>query len=162
MNDDTRDRPIATRAEFQAALREVFADLARTGCREVWLCDSDFAEWPLNEREVVEHLTQWAYAHRKLTVIARHFNTVAQRHPRWVAWRRQWSHVVECLACEDEETPVPTVLLAGGLSVVRLADPLRYRGVLSFHASELQQQRELIDAVSQRAVPSFPATVTGL
>lgn len=159
---DTPDRSIATRADFHAALREAFAGIARTGCREVWLCDGDFADWPLNEREVVEHLTQWAHAHRKLTVIARHFDEVGRRHPRWVAWRRQWSHVVECLACEDAETPVPTALLAGGLLVVRLADPLRHRGLVSHDASELQQQRELIDAVLQRAVPSFPATVTGL
>lgn len=159
---DAPDRLITTRAEFQASLREAFTEMARAGCREVWLCDDDFADWPLNDREVVEHLTQWAYAHRKLTVIARHFDEVARRHPRWVAWRRQWSHVVECLACEDAGTTMPTVLLAGGLLVVRLADPLRYRGLVSHEANELQQQRELIDVVSQRAVPSFPATVTGL
>ena len=159
---DTANCLIARRAEFQASLREAFTEMARVGCREVWMCDDDFADWPLNDREVVEHLTQWAYAHRKLTVIARHFNEVARRHPRWVAWRRQWSHVVECLSCEDAGTTMPTVLLAGGLLVVRLTDPLRHRGLVSREASELQQQRELIDVVSQRAVPSFPATVTGL
>jgi hypothetical protein len=63
---------------------------------------------------------------------------------------------------EDAGTTMPTLLLAGGLLVVRLADPLRHRGLVSHEANELQQQRELIDVVSQRAVPSFPATVTGL
>lgn len=156
-------RAIATRADFHQALREAFAEMARTGCREAWLCDEDFADWPLNDREVVDQLSQWAYAHRKLTVIARHFDDVARSHPRWVAWRRQWSHVVDCVACRDEEaTQLPTVLLAGGLVVVRLADPLRHRGLISNEAVELQQQRELLDAVLQRAVPSFPATVLGL
>ncbi len=161
--NDAPYRPIATRAEFQAALRDALGDMARTGCREAWWCDKDFAGWPLNEREVIEHLTRWAHAHRKLTLIARHFDEVALRHPRWVAWRRQWSHVVECLAFEDSEAAeVPTVLLANGLVTVRLADPLRYRGLMSREAGELQQQRELVDALSQRAVPSFPATVIGL
>ncbi len=71
--------------------------------------------------------------------------------------------MVDCVACQDvEATQLPTVLLAGGLVVVRLADPLRHRGLISNEAVELQQQRELLDAVLQRAVPSFPATVLGL
>src|SRR5512144_1979929 len=72
-------RIITTRNEFHDALREAFAAMASSGCREVWLCDDDFADWPLNEPEVVEHLSAWALPHRKLTVLARTFEEVTRR-----------------------------------------------------------------------------------
>ena len=96
-------RLITTRNEFHQALRDGFAEIASVGCREVWICDDDFADWPLNERAVVESLTQWAQSHRKLTVIARTFEEFPLRHARWVEWRRDWSHVVECRALEEAE-----------------------------------------------------------
>ena len=87
---------ITSRAEFHGALRRAFEALRQQGAREVWLCDEDFADWPLGERAIVELLTQWAGSSRKLTLIARNFDEVARRHPRWVAWRRDWSHIVSC------------------------------------------------------------------
>ncbi|HEX6708605.1 MAG TPA: hypothetical protein VF169_27965 [Albitalea sp.] len=155
--------PISTREEFHDALRDALAEMARTGCREAWLCDEDFADWPLNERAVIDHLQQWAQSHRRLVVVARHFDEVVRRHARWVEWRRQWSHIVECRAFEEaEQGQIPTLLLAGGLVVVRLFDPLHHRGTRSHDAGDLLRNRELIDAVSQRSVESFPPTILGL
>jgi len=156
-------RTLSTRVEFHDALREAFSDMAQAGCRDAWLCDEDFADWPLNEPAVIELLTGWAMAHRKLTVIARSFDEIVRRHPRFVTWRRQWSHIVECRAFEEAEAgKIPTLLLASGRIVVRLQDPQRYRGVVSREASDLLRNRELIDAVSQRSVESFSATLLGL
>ena len=156
-------RPITTRVEFHDALREAVQALADEGAREVWISDEDFADWPLNERAVIEQLTRWAQAHRKLTVIARHYDEVVRRHPRWVEWRRQWSHVVECRAFEDAEAgQIPTLLLAPSKMVVHLADPQRHRGSVSREAGDLLRHRETIDAVSQRSVESFPPTLLGL
>jgi len=159
----SENRPIATRQEFHDALRDALAEMARIGCREAFLCDEDFADWPLNERAVIEHLQQWAQSHRRLVVIARHFDEVVRRHARWVEWRRQWSHIVECRAFEDAEVgQIPTLLLGAGLVAVRLFDPQRHRGGLSHEPGDLLRQRELIDAVSQRSVESFPPTLLGL
>src|SRR5256885_16067665 len=101
MSDTTHgetQRAIATRTEFHDALREAFAEIAQVGCREAWLCDEDFADWPLNERAVIELLTHWAAAHRMSTVIARVYAVVVLRLPRSVQWRPQWSHDVQCAA----------------------------------------------------------------
>jgi len=156
-------RLITTRLGFHDALRDAFAEMASGGCREAWISDETFADWPLNERAVIERLTQWAQSHRKLVVVARNYDEVLRRHARWVDWRRQWSHVVECRAFEDAESDeIPTLLLGAGLVVVRLFDPVHYRGSVSHDAAELQQQRELIDALSQRSVLSFPSTTLGL
>jgi hypothetical protein len=158
-----RRRLLTTRLEFHDALHEALAEMASTGCRDVWMSDEDFADWPLNAPRVIDALTGWAQSHRKLTLVARHYDEVLRRHSRWVAWRRQWSHVVECLAYDDAEVgDIPTLLLASDVVAVRLFDPIRHRGSISREPSDLLRQRELIDAVSQRSVPSFPVTMLGL
>ncbi|HEX6361906.1 MAG TPA: hypothetical protein VFZ93_03060 [Albitalea sp.] len=156
-------RAIATRLEFEEALREAFDEMAAAGCREAWWLDEDFASWPLNERAVVETLTRWCAPHRRLTVIARGYDEVVRRHPRWVEWRRQWSHVVECRAADETfAAPVPALLLAADRVAVHLADPGRHRGALTREPADLLRHRECVDAVLQRSVESFGASVLGL
>ena len=154
---------ITSRGEFHDALREGFAQAAAVGCRELWLCDRDFAEWPLGERGVVEHLTQWAGAHRRLTLVASSFDEVARKHSRWVQWRQSWSHVVHCrINAEVEQGLFPTLLLAPGVVCVTLSDPVHFRGRQSRDEADAVRCRERIDAVLQRSEESFPATTTGL
>ena len=162
MTSDTHGL-IASRAEFLEALRLAFADAAMIGCRELWLCDTDFADWPLGERTVVEQLRQWAGLQRRLTLLATSFDEVVRCHPRWVEWRRQWSHVVHCRANTDLEIgQMPTLLLAPGLISVRLSDAVHHRGRWSREAADEVPCRELIDAVLQHSEETFPVTTTGL
>jgi hypothetical protein len=154
---------ISSRGQFHDALRSAFAEAAAVGCREMWLCDVDFSDWPLNEVAVIESLTQWAKAHRKLTVLAQTFDEIPRRHARWVAWRRNWSHIVECRSNNELEAgQMPTMLLAPGLFTIRLVDPVRYRGSVSRDVADAVQGRELIDAVMQRSEQAFPVTNLGL
>ena len=111
---------ITSRGEFHAALRAALADAANHGARELWLCDNDFADWPIGERAVVESFAQWAASSRRLTLVARHFDDVARRHARWVEWRRTWSHIVTCRT--NTECPTgefPSVLVALGTETRR-------------------------------------------
>jgi hypothetical protein len=161
MDDDKR--VISSRNEFHDALRAAFAEAADVGCREILLCDDDFADWPLGERRVVEDLTRWAESHRRLVVLARHFDEVARRHVRWVAWRRTWSHVVQCRANNELEAgQMPVMLLAPGATSVRLVDRVHYRGTLSRDKADAIVWREAVDAVLQRSEDSFPPTLLGL
>ncbi|HZT55936.1 MAG TPA: hypothetical protein VFA35_06900 [Burkholderiaceae bacterium] len=154
---------ITSRAEFHAALHQAFETLASAGAREVWLCDEDFADWPLGERATIERLQQWAASSRKLTLVARHFDEVARRHPRWVEWRRNWSHIVSCRSNRELATgEFPTVLLGLGTVSVRLSDTVHHRGRLSHEKSDEIRCKEQIDAVLQRSDEAFPATTTGL
>jgi len=159
----TSDSLITSRSEFHAALRSALAEAAAVGCRELWLCDADFADWPLGERQLVDSLSQWAGSHRRLTLIARSFDEVARRHARWNEWRRQWSHIVHCRRnAELESGQMPSVLLANELLSVSLVDPVHYRGRYSHDAADAVRCRELIDAVLQRSEEAYPVTTTGL
>lgn len=156
-------RLIDTRADFQAAVRQAFADIAAAGARDIWLCDEDFADWPLDEPEVIAHLSQWAVAHRTCTVLASDYAVIQRRHPRWVQWRRQRAHVVQCHAPDESQAnPLPTVLLAPGVVTLRLVDRVHVRGSVSGELSDAVRERERLDALLQRSVPAFPASTLGL
>lgn len=156
-------RLIESMTEFQEALRDAFAVLAHADCREVWISDPTFTEWPLGERAVVESLSAWALSHRKLTVLALNYDDVPRSHPRWTQWRRQWAHVVDCRVADDFDAgDVPTVLLIPGVLVVSLASGDTVRGSVSTDLGDIERARETIDAMAQRSHPGFPATTLGL
>jgi hypothetical protein len=160
---ETQRTLITSRNEFHAALRTAFAHAATVGCREIWIVDDDFSDWPLNEPAVLADLTRWAMSHRHFSVLARDFDVVAQRHPRWVQWRRQWSHVVSCHTnSELEAGQMPSLLLAPGSISVRLFDPVRYRGVATDEQADALVWHEAVDAAMQRSQEAFPATTLGL
>ena len=163
MSDRPPPRIITSRTEFHDALRQSFELVANEGCREVFIADPTFADWPLGERAVIESLTRWAYAHRKLTVLAQNFDDFTRRHPRWVEWRRQWAHVVECRALADDDAGKLTGLfLAPGLVTLRVLDAEHYRASLSFDPADAIRVRDNLDALLQRSEEAFPATNLGL
>jgi hypothetical protein len=154
---------ITTRGEYHQALRDAFAQAAALRCREIFMCDEHFADWPLNEAAVVENFTRWASPQRKLTVLARHYDEIARLHPRWVAWRRTWGHAIECRANHELESgQLPTLLLIPGLLTLKLVDAVHYRGSVSRHAGDAVLARELLDSVLERSEEAFPATQLGL
>ena len=163
MSDRPPPRIITSRSEFHDALRQSFDLVANEGCREVFIADPTFADWPLGERAVIESLTRWAYAHRKLTVLAQNFDEFTRRHPRWVEWRRQWAHVVECRALADDDAgKLAGLFLAPGLVTLRVLDAEHYRASLSFDPADAIRVRDNLDALLQRSEEAFPATNLGL
>jgi len=156
-------RMLSSRSEFHEALRTAFDRVAAQGCREIWLCDPDFADWPLGEIAVVDSLTRWASSHRKLVVLAQHYDEIVRKHPRWVNWRRQWSHVVECRSFEEVESgAMPSMFLAPGVVTVRLFDPENYRASVSTEVADAVRAKEALDVVLQRSSEAFAATTLGL
>ena len=155
--------PVEGRAEFPAALLATLDECAQAGVQQLWWCDADFSDWPLGQPAVIEALTRWIDSKRQLTLIAARYDRFTAHFPRWVTWRRQWSHVVRCLAVHEELAgQVPSLALASGLVGVQLHDPERLRGRLYREASDLRRCKDLVDALSQRTSESFPVTTLGL
>jgi len=162
--DESLPTTISTRGEFAAALHAALVDAAASGTRELWLVDPDFAAWPLGERATIDELTRWAQApQRRITLIAHHFDEMPRRHPRFVEWRRYWSHLVQARAvAELDVSEVPTLLLAGDGLGVQLLDREHYRGRWFRDETDWKTWREVVDALLQRSGDAFPATTLGL
>jgi hypothetical protein len=155
--------PIASRADFLDAVRKAFVRAHEANAREILLVDPTFNDWPLNEQVVIESLERWIDSGRSLTVLGYNFEEMARQQLRFVAWRRQWSHVVHCRSDPElQAEQLPSLMLVPGVTCVRLLDRLRFRGVLSDRGVDLAECRETIDALLQRSVEAFPVTTLGL
>lgn len=156
-------RHFDSRAEFQAALRDALEQAAVAGCKEMIWCDPDFSDWPIGERDCIERLSRWAMSHRRLVVLAARFDAIERQHPRFVTWRRAWSHVVHCRQVDEADVAaMPSLLLAPGLFALKLHDPLRFRGRIGWSRPEEVRDRDEVDAFLQRSHESFPVTRLGL
>ncbi len=112
---------------------------------------------------MVGALGHWAHLNRALIVLAKHFDVVAQRHPRWVAGRRNGSHVVNYQqANEADSGHRSTQLLIPAQAVLRWVEPAHYRGIVSRRAADFLEAQEAIDVLLQRSKASFPVTTLGL
>lgn len=67
------------RAQFSDLVRQAFATAATEGWKHIVVCDGDFADWPLGEREVVASLNAWAKQGRTLHMIARQYRTLREQ-----------------------------------------------------------------------------------
>jgi hypothetical protein len=163
MTADDSILQIASRADFHRAVQTALARADEARSRQIFMSDPTFADWPLNDRDIIEVLTRWVDSRCTFTLLAHSFDELARRQLRLVAWRQQWSHVVRCRS--DPELgaeQIPTVLLVPGEVVLRLVDRDRYRGTLSKRAVDLNESRETIDALLQRSAEAFPVTTLGL
>lgn len=155
---------IASRDDFRRALvAAIDAAAQQGGATQLWLCDPDFSTWPLDRPEVVEALSRWARSHRRLTLLAADYRGLAQGAARWHAWRRHWSHIVQCLRVHEEVAAgLPSLVFVPGVQIVRLHDRERHRGRVLSAPLELTHCGESLDALSQRAEEALPVTTLGL
>lgn len=157
---------IDSRAAFAAAIQWGFARAMRDGTRSrrIVCVDPDFTLWPLDEPELHASLTAWLKgAQRQLVLLAASFDEVPRRHPRFLAWRRHFTHTVHPLtAPEDIAASLPTLLFDDAGTLVRLVDAVHWRGRASADERSALPWREQIDAVLQRSEAAFPAQSLGL
>lgn len=150
--------------------RQLFADLIRLalataaarGWNSLLLSDPDFADWPLGERPVIEALNAWAGRGRQLQLLARDYGPLRQQHPRFVAWRVTWSHLVEAQQCSGAAgTDLPSALWSP-VWVMERVDLPRCTGHSGTDPARRLALRERLDRVWHQGTPGFPATTLGL
>lgn len=157
---------VSGRQQGLHALREAvrqaiaLADSQQIG-RMLW-CDRDFADWPLEERAVVEALQRWALGGGRLEMLASDFRPLQARAARFVQWRRQWDHRFEARALgRQRPDEVPTVLRLGDQMLLGL-DAEQRLFVVTADRSRIAQTDEHCRSLWQQAVPAFPASTLGL
>lgn len=156
--------PITARAEFQASVRAFILKAAEAGVRHMWWVSPDFADWPLDEPELIDSLTHWARtpgAH--ITWIGHDFERVRRTMPRLTRWRQTFGHALSCRTPEEVSgSDMPTLLVADHAAVLRLLDLERMRGYVRVDGADVQRAREEIDVILQRSSDAFPAVTLGL
>ncbi|MBB4843937.1 hypothetical protein HNP55_002460 [Paucibacter oligotrophus] len=158
------------RQAFAAAIGQALAWALAQDCRDLRCMDASFVDWPLSEPALLADLQAWAKPGRRLLLLARQYEDLRRRHPRFVQWRGRYGHCVQARAFDEDWQPLgqgaPEALLwAKGRSAtlsLRLLDKLHWRGVLSLSPLDAVSLREQIDASLQRSYESFASTTLGL
>lgn len=149
-------------AAFQQLVRDALAAAAREGWRELVLCDADFADWPLGERAVAESLQAWSSGGRRCTLLARRWDEVVRRHPRFVGWRVKWAHIIDARACRSADPlELPSAVWSPGW-VLRRLDLERSNGYTGSEPERRLALREDLNEWLRKSSPSFPANTLGL
>ena len=150
--------------ELARVLRDAMAHAAGHATHRVCWCDENYAAWPLGEAAWVAQLTRWARAGgRELVMIARDWAGVERRHPRFVDWRRDWAHLIQCLAPDETRTAtLPTLWIDAAGQAIRVLDHATWRGRAGVDRFDRQHARAEFDAISQRAGPGSSAVTLGL
>ena len=172
MTDDTSAPPapgeppsaLRSRADFHAALRWSLGHAIASRSRRLTWMDPDFAIWPLGDAALLQDLTTWLkLPQRRLVLIAQRFDAVPRLHPRFVTWRRDWSHAIEAWAPSDGiDVRMPTLAIDDDRLCLRVFDSTHWRGRLSFDEHAVRQWRDEIDALLQRCEAAFPVHHVGL
>lgn len=150
------------RNAFRQLVRDALACAAREGWREIILSDADFADWPLGERAVAESLQAWSVSGRRMTLLARRYDTVLRQHARFVRWRGLWSHIVTPMACPSADAlDLPSAIWSPGW-VLERRDPVHCNGYTGSEAERRVALHENLQEWLLKATPSFPATTLGL
>lgn len=155
---------IESRSSFAAALLWGFGTAQAQDARCIWCVDPGFADWPLDDPGLLAGLAAWLRRpQRRLVLLARDFDEVPRRFPRFDRWRASWAHAIDAWQPPEELAGnLPTVLVSDGAVCVQLVDALHWSGSAALDTQRAHQWREDIDVVLQRCERALAVRRLGL
>lgn len=157
------DRRFEGRQAFTDTIIAAIECGAPRGWRCATFCDADFADWPLDGRNLSCALDAWARSGCRFTLLAQRYDVLVHRHDRFVHWRRRWSHRIDCWQYRAAATSiaVPSTFLTPAWSLQRI-DTQRDVCVVSSDRARRMAMQEHVDRLLHRSVPGFAAFTLGL
>lgn len=168
MNEPSQPAPmpaaLRSRTDFHDALRWSMAYALANRSRELTWLDADFAIWPLDDPLLLDALVGWLREpKRRLRLFAHSFDAIVRQCPRFVRWRRDWTHAIEAWSpSEGVDVRLPTLLIDDRKLCLQLVDRVQWRGRLTLDEAAVAQWKGECDALLQRCEPSFAAHPLGL
>ena len=155
---------IDSRAAYRAALLWGFDTAIAQGARTITCVDADFVEWPLGDPALLAQLTGWLrLPQRNLVLLAAGYDEVPRQHPRFNAWRRDWTHAMQAWQAPPEmAATLPSLLLDDRSLSVHLVDATHWRGSARLDLRSAHLWHERVDTVLQRSERAFAANTLGL
>ncbi len=160
--DDALTQAFVGRESFRSHVRSALARAASERWSLLVLSDADFVDWPLNDAAVIDALQRWVRHAQGFTLLARRYDEVPRQHARFVEWRRQWAHKIECRICrEADPQQLPSALWAPSWALQR-TEGIRHTGWCGRDPGRRRRLREDIDGWLARSSAGFPAYTLGL
>lgn len=156
--------PLRSPADFERGCLWALEHALQSRSRCMTWIDTDFSAWPLDHAQLIETLGAWLrLPQRRLVLIARDYAPLQRRHPRFVAWRRNWSHAIEAWSpSEGVDLQLPTLLIDDHRLCLQVFDVAQGRGRITLDESAVRQWSDEIDALLQRCEAAFAVHHLGL
>ena len=148
--------------EFQDTLRASLALAVEQSWTQLLLCDPDFADWPLGEQAVIDMLNAWAGPGRKLVMLAGRYDELLRRHGRFVPWRRNWSHIIECHKSGGADPRMTPSALWSRKHMLHRFDLEGCSGLVTSEPVRCLRLKQELDDCLSVSTPGFPASTLGL
>ena len=133
--------------DFAPAIRWGVHTAIADGARCITAVDIAFGEnWPWDDAALLSALAGWLrLPQRRLVLLAAGYDDFARLHPRFVVWRRDWSHAISPFVAPEE--------LAGTLPTLLLDDRrlIRRRGIAHRQLGTAAKQQHGAGRASARA-----------
>lgn len=150
------------RENFRQQVRDALLHAAHDGWVHLILSDTTFDDWPLDELAVVQALQNWSRSGRQMTLLAANYDVLVRRHVRFVNWRIQWSHIIDCRRCAHRDVHnVPSAIWSPAW-VLRRLDVDNCTGMSGSEPQRRVQLREDLDMCLRQSTPGFAASILGL
>lgn len=147
---------------FAQLIRDALVCAAQEGWSEMVWSDSNFEDWPLREKTVVESLQAWSHTGRRLVLLANSYDSVQRYQPRFVGWRKTWDHIIDCRVSKGRDADdLPSALWSPHWAMRRL-DAVRSTGVAGYEPQRRVLLKQELDECFRQSTPGFPATTLGL
>ncbi len=147
---------------FAELIRNALAHAASEGWSGMVWSDPGFQDWPLREKVVVDSLHAWAGRGRTLVMISSQYDDIRRMHPRFVAWRTKWDHLVECRVCRGLDAGELPSALWSPQWVMRRMDLVRSTGYAGDEPQRRVLLKEELDECRRQSAPGFAVTTLGL
>lgn len=152
----------AGREAFAQLVRDFLEAAVQQGWRELILSDASFEGWPLHERVVSESLHAWSRPGRRFVMLASRYDAVLRYQPRFVSWRKTWSHIIDCRVCHQVDPADFPSMVWSPAWVLRRLDVFRSAGVCGAEPERRVHARETLEELQRNGTPGFPASTLGL
>ena len=149
--------------EGRLAWRQALRDLLLDPGAQVCLYSEDYADWPLDEAGVVEALTRWALPRRRpcMRMLARDYSKLLAASARFVRWRGDFAHILECREIPPEiEAPAEGLWLRERALVALPAQ--RERRALLQAGRDCQASLQVFEQAWDLGEPGFVPRALGL
>ncbi len=145
------------------AWQHAIAELLSSPGWSVSMYSPDYADWPLNQIELINALNAWGLQgkHPGIRMLARRFDLVQRDQARFTQWRLRFSHRIDCRELpENLPAPVESLLTPDRGLVAIPSDTHRRAAMCS--SGRLHAAFEQFDQAWALSRPGFPTHVLGL
>ena len=154
---------IETKSSFQAAVLWGMEQAITNRAFEIIAMDPDFSDWPWEQDEALALLTTFVkMPTRRITFVCETDRAMLQAMPKFVAWRRTWSHTCRMMAPVGQKELVPLTFLVDSAWGIQSISSDPFKAIVRSRPTELSIFRDAVASHLKGCQEAFSQAILGI